>query len=218
MTQIRETATYRFRQLAKDSWDKKMADIRKEGQKAAEEHAKEGHSFDVAILGPREVLGRSDRPVQLGSVILPLDWRLAKRREMVDVARNFIDAAYVLDERYDPSLPSVLAATIEGRNLFEYGIGKFFLLYGRFEQKYKAYSGNKAKKKMMTLVASKQEYMKLYKDRNLPNGQDFVPLPYAVRNILAHSGNPNTLDREGKELQQAIVLLEEWVEPKKKRP
>lgn len=218
MTQIRETATYDFRELTKNSWDDKMAAVRKEGQIAAEEHAKEGRHFDVAILGPREILGRSDRPVQLGSVMLPLDWRLAKRREMVDVARNFIDAAYVLDECYDPSLPSVLAATIEGRSLFEYGIGEFFLLYGRFEQKYKAYSGDKAKEKMITLVAGKQEHMKLYKHRSLPNGQGFVPLPYAVRNILAHSGNPNTLDKEGKELLQAIVLLKEWVEPKRKKP
>ena len=216
MTAIRETATYEFRQLTKKSWDEKIAAIKKDGQIAAEERVKEDRQFDIAILGPREILGRSDRPVQLGSVMLPLDWRLAKRREMVDVARDFIDAAYVLDESYDPSLPSVLAATIEGRSLFEYGIGKFFLLYGRFEQKYKAYDGNKAKKKMIALVAGKQEHMKLYKDRSVPNGQGFVPLPYAVRNILAHSRNPNTLDNGGKELLQAIALLEEWVEPKTK--
>ena len=94
MIQIRETATYDFRELTKKSWDEKMVAVRKEGQIAAEEHAKEGRHFDVAILGPREILGRSDRPVQLGSVMLPLDWRLAKIREMVDGAacKTLIDS------------------------------------------------------------------------------------------------------------------------------
>ena len=38
------------------------------------------------------------------------------------------------------------------------------------------------------------------------------PLPYAVRNILAHSGtNPNSLDPEGEELRKSIELLTIWV-------
>ena len=70
---------------------------------------------------------------------------------------------------------------------------------------------------MISLIAGRQEHMKLYKDRKLPDGQDYVPLPYAVRNILAHAGNPNTLDHEGKELAHAIELLRAWVEPTSKK-
>ena len=213
MRVVTEKALYKFRQLTQDSWDQKIAAVKKEGQTVATKRIKDGHHFHAAILGPREILGGEDRPVQFRAVTVPLDWKLAKRCEMVETARDFIDAAYALDESYDSSLPSVLAATIEGRGLFEYGIGEFFLFYGRFEQKYKAYSGKDAKDKMVTLISGKQEHMKLYKDREHPNGE-YVPLPYAVRNIFAHSRNPNTLDGEGKELQHAIQLLREWVESK----
>lgn len=213
MIPITENATYKFQLLSQESWDERMASIKKEGQIAADQSINEGHHFEIKILAPREILGRSDRPIQLGSVTVPLDWRLVKRRHMVEIARDFIDAAYTLDESYDPSLPSILAATIEGRGLFEHGIGEFFLLYGRFEQKYGVYSGSAAKRKMNSLIDGKEEDMKLYQDRGLPNGLDYVPLPYAVRNILAHSKNPNTLDSEGKELRHAIRLLREWVEP-----
>ena len=141
MVSIVEKAAYRFQTLAQEQWDKKVADVATESSRVVKQRRNEGHEFEPAILGPREILGRDDRPVQLGAVVLELDWKLAKKRQMVELARDFIDAAYLLNESYDSSLPGVLAATIEERGLFEYGVGEFFLLYGRFEQKYRTYKG-----------------------------------------------------------------------------
>ena len=39
------------------------------------------------------------------------------------------------------------------------------------------------------------------------------PLPYAVRNILAHVGsNPNRLDRDGNDIRMSIDLLKTWIQ------
>ena len=62
---------------------------------------------------------------------------------------------------------------------------------------------------MKALVEGDKKYLKCYRERGKTC---LYPLPYAVRNILAHSGNKsNTLDPEGKELQLSIELLRSWV-------
>ena len=44
-------------------------------------------------------------------------------------------------------------------------------------------------------------------------------MPYAVRNILAHSGhNPNTLDANGNELRTAVDLLRQWTGKARAKP
>ena len=54
-----------------------------------------------------------------------------------------------------------------------------------------------------------KRFQKLYKEHGKWN---YHPLPYAVRNILAHSGkNTNTLDEHGEELRSSIRLLRSWV-------
>ena len=66
---------------------------------------------------------------------------------------------------------------------------------------------------MLALVNGDKKYMKCYKEYGESR---LVPLPYAVRNILAHTrDNPNTLDMEGKDLRTSIELLQSWVSPKK---
>ena len=88
----------------------------------------------------------------------------------------------------------------------EDNIGEFFLLYGRFEQKYGVSKG-KIRTKMKELIGGKEEFLK----RNKRGVKD--PLPYVVRNFLAHVGtNPNTLDRDGEELRTSIKLLKSWLE------
>ena len=42
-------------------------------------------------------------------------------------------------------------------------------------------------------------------------GEEDQPLPYAVRNILVHKKDPNTLDEEGKDISNSITLLESWL-------
>lgn len=190
-----------------DSWDQKMKSVKEAGNRLAKKLREQGHPFDVAILAPREVRGGDSVP--LSGIMMELDWKVATKREMVESARDLITNAYTLDS-LDPALPAILTAVIEGRGLYEYGIGEFFLLYGKFEQKHQT-TGQQTRTKMEALVKGDTKYLKSYKEYGK---ERLDPLPYAVRNILAHTGtNPNVLDQEGKELRTSIDLLRSWVNP-----
>ena len=91
--------------------------------------------------------------------------------------------------------------------MYEYGIGEFFFLYGRFEGHY-GVQGAATKDKMTSFIGGDIKQMRPYRER----GQErMVPLPYAVRNILAHAAhNPNSLDAEGNDLRASVVLLRKW--------
>ena len=127
---------------------------------------------------------------------------------MVESATDMITNAYIIGA-LDPAFPTVLASIIEGKGLYEHNIGEFFQLYGKFEEMYQTH-GPKTKIVMEDLVNGDDRYLKPYKGRG---NCDLHPLPYAVRNILAHTGrNSNTLDHEGKELKISIELLRSWTD------
>ena len=205
MDQASETGSLNVTVIGKQAWAEKKAAVIEEGERRAKELREAGHAFKVEILAPNELDDQT--PVRLAAVKLDLDWKLAIRLKMVEDARNLITKAVMVDA-LDPGLPPILSAILEGRGLYEHGIGEFFLLYGRFEQKHGT-SGRKTREAMLELVNDCREHMKPYIERGEERKD---PLPYAVRNILAHSGtNPNTLDKEGVELRKAIGLLQAWV-------
>ena len=131
--QISESGTVSFTVTPKRLWDEKMSAIGETSAQPAREIQNQGRAFDVQILAPREI--SSEHAVPLSAVTLKLDWKIAVRFEIVEYARDLITKAYMLNS-LDPALPTVLAAAIEGRGLFEHNIGEFFLLYGKFEQKH----------------------------------------------------------------------------------
>ena len=101
---------------------------------------------------------------------------------MVESARDSITKAHMLGS-LDPGFLTVLAAIIEGKSLYEHSVGEFFQLYGKFEGKYQLTNQKKTKAKMEALVNGDKRYLKPY----LEHGKSYLyPLPYAVRNILAH--------------------------------
>jgi hypothetical protein len=175
----------------------------------AKQLRKEGRKFVVKPLGPREM--EEQDMIPLSGVILPLDWKIAKRLEMVEIARDLITTAYIIDS-LDPGLPTVLSSIIKGKGLYEHSIGEFFQLYGQFEGKYQLTSEKQTRAKMEALLNGDRKYLK----RCLSNKRwELQPLPFAVRHILAHLGrNPNTLDPNGEELRKSIELLRSWVRPK----
>ena len=207
--QIQETGKVSVTVKPKHEWDEMVSVVRENGIAVANEIKEHGHEFEVGILAPRKVHD-SDPPVPLSAVMLQLDWKIEVRREMVEHARDIITKAFML-ESLDSALPTVLSAIIEGRDLYEYGIGEFFLLYGNFEQKYRS-SGRNTRTKMQELIKGNPQYMKPYKERGK---ETMLPLPYPVRNILSHVGtNINTLDRDGNDLRKPIKLLRSWVQKK----
>ena len=191
-------------------WNEKMSAVKENGDRMAKLLREQGDRFIVKPLAPKEVQGGASVP--LSGVVIKLDWRIATKLEMVESANDMITKAYILDA-LDPALPTVMASIIEGKGLYEYSIGEFFQLYGKFEGKYQLAEGNETRAKMEALVNGDRRYLKSYQGRGKPV---LFPLPYAVRNILAHAGhNPNTLDMEGKELRTSIELLRSWVAPER---
>ncbi len=189
-------------------WDSMMSAVKENGNRLAKDMREQELRFVVEILTSKEVQSGDILPVR--GAILPLDWKIATRLEMVESAREIITKAYFLDS-LDPSLPTVLASIIEGQSMYEHSIGEFFQLYGRFEGQNQLAKGSETKAKMEKLVNGDDRYLKSYQEGGKWH---LYPLPYAVRNILAHSGhNPNKLDCEGKELRTSIELLRLWVGP-----
>lgn len=206
---LSETAKFSLNIIPEVEWHEKLAAVKENGTRIANERSKEGHVFVPKILAPREICGGDS--VQLAAAIIQLDWRIGVRLKMVECAIDLISHAYTVDSLYS-ALPTVLKSIIEGKGLYEYGIGEFFLLYGKFEQKFHTGKGRATHDKMMELIEGDERYMKSYTKGGTAR---MMPLPYAVRNILAHMGtDPNTLDLEGEDIKKSIDLLRDWVERK----
>ena len=187
-------------------WAKKLSDLKASGTRMAKHMREQGHSFRVEILGTTEVRGGDTVPVS--GVVIKLDWKIATRLEMVESAREMITNTYLIDS-LDPAFPHVLGSVIEGKGLYEHSIGEFFELYGRFEGKYQLKRASDTRDKMAALVKGETRYLKQYREHGKWSS---VPMPYAVRNILAHAGtNPNQIDQKGEEIRTSITLLRSWV-------
>ena len=185
-------------------WDEKISSIRKSGVRKAKELRKQGKKFHVEILGPREVGERDTVP--LTGITIKLDWKVETKLKMVESAKDMTTNACLLGS-LDPAFPTVLKSIIEGKGLYEHGIGEFFLLYGKFEQKYQLDTGKKTRDKMLDLLKGKEQHLKAYIERGKTR---LDPLPYAVKNIMSHVGNnPNKCEEE--ELRTSIRLLKSWV-------
>ena len=207
MTPHKETTEVRMTVIPKDKWKQKMAAIRRKSDRFVSKHRRLGGRFKVTALYPNSLCGGDS--VQMAAVILNLDWKIAIKMDIVQSARDIITKLNLI-RALDPAFTSILASVIEEKGLYEHNIGEFFLLYGRFEEKYSLSKGGITRKKMETLIRGDRNLLKEYAEGGKKR---LVPLPYAVRNILSHIGNnPNTLDPERKELKKAITLLKSWVE------
>ncbi|MDE0199661.1 MAG: hypothetical protein OXK78_15765 [Caldilineaceae bacterium] len=187
-------------------WNRKLSALKVSGMRMANQMREQGNAFIVKILTTMVV--KEGDTIPLRAVIIKLDWKVATRLEMVESATEMITKAYEIDS-LDPALSHVLGSVIEGKGLYEHSIGEFFELYGRFEEKYQLKKGSDTRDKMASLVKGDKKYLKKYKEYKK---WSFVPMPYAVRNILAHAGtNPNKLDQQGEEIRTSITLLKSWV-------
>ena len=210
MTQT-EAATAKVTLLTPETWDSEVAELRAAGLREANRLRRRGRKFLPVILAP-EALPGGGRPVQLAAALLPLDWKISAKLEVVALLRKLLTKMYMV-ESLDPSLAPVLGAALEGKGLFEHNIGEFFLLYGRFEQMHGVAKGAEARAKMVELLKGDTGSFKAYRER----GKDRSgPLPYVVRNVLSHIGNsPTAVTRE--ELHQAVELLKRWTSGRPRR-
>ena len=191
--------------MATDDWSERIADLQRRGRRMAKEHRRRGKSFVAKALAPA-VVNPGDT-VQLSAAVIKLDWKMAAKLEMVEAARDILTKSSILGS-LDPALSIILTAVIEEKGLYQHNIGEFFLLYGQFEQKYGVFAGKETLEKMEALIQGEKKFLKPYKEYDK---KILVPLPYAVRNILSHSKNPNTLDQKGNDLKNSIKLLKSWL-------
>ena len=119
-------------------WAKMMSAVKEDGDRVATRMREQGHRFIVEGLAPKEI--QSEDTVPISGVVIEMDWKIATRLELVELARDMITKAYLLGS-LDAALPTVMSSVIEGKGLYEYSIGEFFQLYGRFEGKYQLTSG-----------------------------------------------------------------------------
>ena len=188
-------------------WDKKLSDLKTSGARMAQQLREQGHPFIVRILTTAVVKGGDSIPLR--GVVMNLDWKIATRLEMVESANAMITNAYIIDS-LDPAFPHVLGSIIEGKGLYEHSVGQFFELYGRFEGKYQLKRPRDTRDKMASLVNGDKRYLVRYKEYGKSVS---VPMPWAVRNILAHAGsNPNKLDPNRDEIRTSIGLLRSWTD------
>ena len=194
--------------VSADQWKKKMATLKKRGAQAVQRMKSQGRTFQVRVLGPLEVPKERFESGEYTLVSVPIDrdWKLPTKLEMVRDANNLLTNAYKIGA-LDNALPIALGAAIKGEGLYQYSMGEFFLLYGRFEQKYEVRKGPEVEARMNDLLQGNEQGLKDYVQGGKTKR---VPLPYAVRNILAHVGhNPNKVTVE--ELRVAVELLRSWV-------
>ena len=102
--------------MADDSWAEMLSDVRRSGLKAAQDYKEAGNTapFEPAIVSAQ--YGKGASAEKLASAKMPLDWTLAKRREMVLLARLFLAAAEVCGIRHD-AYSVLLARMVEGREI-----------------------------------------------------------------------------------------------------
>ena len=198
-----ETKQFEIKVLPDKEWDERLSSLKKSGEQKAKELRQKGHRFYLDVLAPGSV--KTCDEVSMASVEIPLDWKIEQRMELVGLAKNLIDKAYLLN-CFDQALPTILKSIIENGGVYEYNIGEFLELYGKFVQKYNLEEGTPVRKKMAELISGDAKYLRSYVHFSK---MQTVPLPYAIRNIIAHKNNPNKFEES--ELQTAISLLRSWL-------
>lgn len=164
--------------------------------------AKEPH-FIVKGIGPLEV--QSGQEVTLAGAIISKDGQQGGKIKFIDLAVPALNQLYKINGP-TRAFTQILAAIAEGQNLDDYHVGRFFILYERFKHKYSLKSGKDVIKKMTPLLQI-ENGNGLFKKTTRGEQQ---PLPFYVRNVLAHLGER----KEGcsrDDIMKSMDLLEKWL-------
>ena len=145
--------------------------------------------FKVVILAPKETPVGAE--VTANVTLIQRDWKAATKLAMVEDANNFLTKAHKI-ELLNPDLLAALRSTIEEEPLPMYSIGEFFILYGRFEQKYGLSKPKETRKKMEELLKERKGHLKEY-DKNKKH-----PLPlHCQKHFSTHRNESEYTPREG---------------------
>ena len=164
-----------------------------------------GNSMGLEILYPKLVPQGGEFQVELRAVELDFDESLLYRQKMFSLAQDILTEDLLLNERINPVLADILGKVVAGEQLYEFSVAELFELYGELASRYPECNIKKQLHKWIdgkgfesivsdallgrSLTVQHYPHSKTGYSCNLK----LVPLPYAVRNMIAHqeTSNPN---------------------------
>ena len=183
-----------------------------------------GSSLGLGILGPKLAPG-GEPPVNFRAVALSFDSNLLYRQKMFSLAKEIVTEDFLLNEQSNPILTEILADVVAGEPLYDFSVAELFELYGELvnqipEDKKKRQlnmwiNGRGFKRKVQGKLLGDSFTAKYhsYSRNGYNNIATRVPLPFAVRNTLAHQGgsNPNValLKTIPHGVHDSVVILRE---------
>ena len=192
-----------------------------------EHHRREyenGRSLGLGILGPKLVPG-GEPPVIFRAVALSFDRTMLYRQKMLSLAKEIVTEDFLLNEQSNPILTEMLADVVAGEPLYDFSVAELFELYGELvnhipEDKKKRQlniwinsEGFKCKVEPKILGNSFTAKYHSYSRNGYNDVATYVPLPFAVRNTLAHQGksNPNVtlLNKIPHGVHDSVLILRE---------
>ena len=217
-----KTGRTEIKLLAESSWQRKLSNAKAKGLKDLRSRGRLDDEFDVSILAPFEMRGNGRESTAVAAALVEHDWKYARKMQMVDWGRKLINEAYFLGTLTE-ELPSAIAKAIQGDlpsdELSQLALAEkrvkgdmeIMQLKSELNEWYVQFEGiHKGKgavlAAMKQLSGSESKYWKPFRQRGK---EQSVPLPYAIRNSIAHH-NPNN-EWSIDELRTAVALLKQWV-------
>lgn len=159
------------------------------------------------ILGIHEM--RADQTFQFAAVrVSEADPKLDDKLVMIQMAKDLLTQALRIDG-YDPALSISIRAAVQGEPPVFHWLGEFFQSYGMFQQTYNVYGTQETREKLEGLLGAHEFANDAWYDGYRGRGPDRVPLPFAVRNTLAHPDVENEITYS--QVTRATEILGELV-------
>ena len=190
-----------------------------------EHHLREyeaGNCAGLGILGPKMIPGGGP-PVPLRAVFLSLDPNLLYRQRMFSLAQDILTEDFLINEQLNPILTQVLSDIVSGKSLYEFSVGELFELYGELVNHLPDDEKKKQLNKWINGKGFKEKFANTLRGRSFTapyysyskNGYSAqpkpVPIPFAIRNALAHqeARNPNValLERLPHGVHDSVAIL-----------
>lgn len=219
---ITQSVTGEVKVLSEDSWNALKEERLRNGIEHHRREYEKGRSLGLAILGPKLIPG-GEQPVAFRAVTLSFDDRILYRQKMFSLAQDILTEDFLLNERSNPILTEILDNVISGESLYDFSVAELFELYGELvnhlpEEKKKQQlsswiDGKGFKRKVKGELMGNSFTVKYHSYSRNGYGAvaKSVPLPFAVRNTLAHqeASNPNValLKTNPHGVHDSVVIL-----------
>ena len=192
-------------------YDRRVREYLREARREArKDSARSPHNngYHTKILGIHKI--RSGQTFQFTDVTIKKDDpKVDSKLVMVQMAKDILTQALAIDG-YDPALSFAIRSAIYGEPPVFHWLGEFFQNYGIFQEKCRVYGVKQTMQKLEELLGKHGYANDAWYDSYRGRGPERVPLPFAVRNILAHPEIENTVTYA--QIKRATEILAELVQ------